>query len=189
MCLRRGQTNQGLGDVLGADARPPRSGGRQSRAPRLLANDCGPYPSSSPPGSVLGVGMAPILPGLSDRPEQLAEVVKAVRAAGATSVWANLLYLRPGRRSTSSKHSPRTGPRSSSGTSSSMREAPISPTQRPSRCAAGSAISPGSTVSATAARQARAAAGARPALAARLRADMRHTLPANARRDHVPDRR
>ena len=40
--------------------------------------------------------MAPILPGLSDRPEQLAEVVKAVRAAGATSVWANLLYLRPG---------------------------------------------------------------------------------------------
>jgi DNA repair photolyase len=43
-----------------------------------------------------GVGMAPILPGLSDRPEQLAEVVKAARAAGATSVWANLLYLRPG---------------------------------------------------------------------------------------------
>ena len=43
-----------------------------------------------------GIGMAPILPGLSDRPEQLAEVVKAVRAAGATSVWANLLYLRPG---------------------------------------------------------------------------------------------
>ena len=40
--------------------------------------------------------MAPILPGLSDRPEQLAEVVKAVRAAGAVSVWANLLYLRPG---------------------------------------------------------------------------------------------
>jgi DNA repair photolyase len=40
--------------------------------------------------------MAPILPGLSDRPEQLAEVVKAVRAAGATGVWANLLYLRPG---------------------------------------------------------------------------------------------
>ena len=43
-----------------------------------------------------GVGMAPILPGLSDRPEQLAEVVRAVRDAGATSVWANLLYLRPG---------------------------------------------------------------------------------------------
>ena len=47
-------------------------------------------------GIKTSVGMAPILPGLSDRPEQLAEVVKAVRAAGATSVWANLLYLRPG---------------------------------------------------------------------------------------------
>jgi DNA repair photolyase len=43
-----------------------------------------------------GVGMAPILPGISDRPEQLAEVVRAARAAGATGVWANLLYLQPG---------------------------------------------------------------------------------------------
>jgi DNA repair photolyase len=43
-----------------------------------------------------GVGMAPILPGLSDRPEQLAEVVRAAREAGATGIWANLLYLRPG---------------------------------------------------------------------------------------------
>ena len=40
--------------------------------------------------------MAPILPGLSDRPELLAEVVRAARAAGATGVWANLLYLKPG---------------------------------------------------------------------------------------------
>ncbi|NUT56737.1 MAG: radical SAM protein [Thermoleophilia bacterium] len=47
-------------------------------------------------GVKAGVGMAPILPGLSDRPEQLAEVVKAARAAGATGVWANLLYLAPG---------------------------------------------------------------------------------------------
>ncbi|HXH87725.1 MAG TPA: radical SAM protein [Gaiellaceae bacterium] len=44
------------------------------------------------------VGMAPILPGLSDRPEQLAEVVTAAREAGATSIWANLLYLKPGTR-------------------------------------------------------------------------------------------
>ncbi len=49
-------------------------------------------------GIKAGVGMAPILPGLSDRPEQLAEVVKAARQAGATHVWANLLYLRPGTR-------------------------------------------------------------------------------------------
>src|SRR6476619_553811 len=47
-------------------------------------------------GIKAGVGMAPILPGLSDRPEQLAEVVKAARAAGATGIWANLLYLAPG---------------------------------------------------------------------------------------------
>ncbi|MBD0330183.1 MAG: radical SAM protein [Thermoleophilia bacterium] len=45
-----------------------------------------------------GVGMAPILPGLSDRPEQLAEVVKAAREAGATHLWANVLFLRPGTR-------------------------------------------------------------------------------------------
>ena len=44
------------------------------------------------------VGMAPILPGLSDRPEQLAEVVRAAREAGACGIWANLLYLRPGTR-------------------------------------------------------------------------------------------
>ena len=44
------------------------------------------------------VGMAPILPGLSDRPEQLAAVVRAAREAGATQIWANLLYLKPGTR-------------------------------------------------------------------------------------------
>jgi DNA repair photolyase len=45
-----------------------------------------------------GVGMAPILPGLSDRPELLADVVRAARGAGATSIWAGLLNLRPGTR-------------------------------------------------------------------------------------------
>jgi DNA repair photolyase len=49
-------------------------------------------------GIKVGVGMAPILPGISDRPEQLAEVVQAAREAGATGVWANLLFLRPGTR-------------------------------------------------------------------------------------------
>ena len=47
-------------------------------------------------GIKVGVGLAPILPGLSDKPELLAEVVRAARAAGATGVWANLLYLKPG---------------------------------------------------------------------------------------------
>ena len=49
-------------------------------------------------GVKVGVGMAPILPGISDHPEQLREVVRAAREAGATGVWANLLFLRPGTR-------------------------------------------------------------------------------------------
>ena len=42
--------------------------------------------------------MAPILPGISSKPSQLAEVVKAARDAGACGVWTNLLFLRPGTR-------------------------------------------------------------------------------------------
>ena len=49
-------------------------------------------------GIKVGVGMAPILPGISDHPDQLAEVVRAARKAGATGVWANMLFLRPGTR-------------------------------------------------------------------------------------------
>ncbi len=45
-----------------------------------------------------GVGVAPMLPGLSDDPGLLADVVKAARDHGATHVWANVLYLRPGTR-------------------------------------------------------------------------------------------
>jgi DNA repair photolyase len=44
------------------------------------------------------VGMAPILPGLSDDPAKMADVVRAARDAGATSIWTNVLYLRPGTR-------------------------------------------------------------------------------------------
>ncbi len=39
-----------------------------------------------------------MLPGISDRPEQLDEVVRAAREAGACGVWANVLFLRPGTR-------------------------------------------------------------------------------------------
>jgi DNA repair photolyase len=49
-------------------------------------------------GVKASVGMAPILPGISDSPYQLAEVVRAAREAGACGVWANLLFLRPGTR-------------------------------------------------------------------------------------------
>ncbi len=49
-------------------------------------------------GVKAGVGMAPILPGVSDRPEQLEAVVRAAREAGATHLWVQLLYLKPGTR-------------------------------------------------------------------------------------------
>jgi DNA repair photolyase len=44
------------------------------------------------------VGMAPLLPGISDRPELMEQVVREAREAGACGVWANLLFLRPGTR-------------------------------------------------------------------------------------------
>src|SRR3954462_2415303 len=44
------------------------------------------------------VGMAPLLPGLSDQPAQIERVVDAAREAGACGIWANLLYLKPGTR-------------------------------------------------------------------------------------------
>jgi DNA repair photolyase len=47
-------------------------------------------------GIQASVGMAPILPGLSDKPELMADVVRAAREAGATGVWANLLHLKAG---------------------------------------------------------------------------------------------
>ena len=49
-------------------------------------------------GIDVGVGMAPILPGLSDRPDQIEQVVKAARAAGATGLWAGMLHLKDGTR-------------------------------------------------------------------------------------------
>jgi DNA repair photolyase len=45
-----------------------------------------------------GVGIAPILPGLSDDPKRLEEVVRAAREAGAAFVWAEVLHLREGTR-------------------------------------------------------------------------------------------
>jgi DNA repair photolyase len=45
-----------------------------------------------------GVALAPVLPGLTDAPAQLAAVMRAAREAGATHLWWNLLNLRPGTR-------------------------------------------------------------------------------------------
>jgi DNA repair photolyase len=47
-------------------------------------------------GVPCGVLIAPVLPGMSDAPEQLADVVDACVAAGAVSVSPILLHLRPG---------------------------------------------------------------------------------------------
>jgi DNA repair photolyase len=47
-------------------------------------------------GLDVGVGLAPILPGLSDSPDQLRAVVQAAKAAGARTVWAAPVHLRPG---------------------------------------------------------------------------------------------
>lgn len=47
-------------------------------------------------GIEAGVGMAPILPGLSDSPAQLEATVAAAAAAGACYVWSNVVYLKPG---------------------------------------------------------------------------------------------
>ncbi len=58
------------------------------RAVRMLADA----------GINVGVGMAPVLPGITDSREQIEAVVKAARDAGATGVWCNLLWLRSGTR-------------------------------------------------------------------------------------------
>jgi DNA repair photolyase len=49
-------------------------------------------------GVQASVGMAPLLPGLSDHPRSMERVITAAREAGACGIWANLLYLRPGTR-------------------------------------------------------------------------------------------
>src|SRR5574338_289749 len=45
-----------------------------------------------------GVGMAPLLPGLSDDPRLMRDVVHAAREIGATHLWWNVVNLRPGTR-------------------------------------------------------------------------------------------
>jgi DNA repair photolyase len=47
-------------------------------------------------GVPTGVLVAPVIPGLSDRPEQISEVERASREAGADSVHTIRLHLRPG---------------------------------------------------------------------------------------------
>jgi DNA repair photolyase/DNA-binding NarL/FixJ family response regulator len=85
------------------------------------------------------VGMAPILPGLTDRPELLAEVVREARAAGATGIWANLLYLRPGTREHFLAALERDWARAASRVRAPVRPRRLSPPPRYRPCAGGSA--------------------------------------------------
>ncbi len=61
-------------------------------------------------GVPCGVLIAPVLPGLSDRPEQLDAVVAACVGAGARSISAVLLHLRPGVREVYLRHLEATHP-------------------------------------------------------------------------------
>jgi DNA repair photolyase len=45
-----------------------------------------------------GVAVAPVLPGISDRPDQLRAVVEAAREVGARHLWVGVLHLQPGTR-------------------------------------------------------------------------------------------
>jgi DNA repair photolyase len=49
-------------------------------------------------GIEVSVGIAPVLPGLSDSVASIDQVVKAAREAGAGNVWTRVLYLPPGTR-------------------------------------------------------------------------------------------
>jgi DNA repair photolyase len=49
-------------------------------------------------GIRVGVGLAPLLPGLSDDAAGMAAVVRAARDAGASHAWCRMLDLRPGTR-------------------------------------------------------------------------------------------
>lgn len=49
-------------------------------------------------GIAAGVALAPVLPGLTDTPRDLAAVLTAAREAGATHAWSNVLNLRDGTR-------------------------------------------------------------------------------------------
>src|SRR5262249_1824049 len=76
---------------------PPR---QRLRAVRALADA----------GVRVEVALAPILPGLSDRPELLADAVRAARDAGAAKLWTTLLYLKPCTRDPSLRRLARGGP-------------------------------------------------------------------------------
>jgi DNA repair photolyase len=77
--------DEGLGARLEPGVAPPR---QRLRAIRTLTDA----------GIAAGVALAPVLPGLTDAPADLAAVLRAAREAGATHAWSNVLNLRDGTR-------------------------------------------------------------------------------------------
>jgi len=77
--------DESLSGRLEPGVAPPR---QRLRAIRILTDA----------GIAAGVALAPVLPGLTDAPADLAAVLRAARAAGATHAWSNVLNLRGGTR-------------------------------------------------------------------------------------------
>jgi DNA repair photolyase len=77
--------DEALASALEPGVAPPR---QRLRTIRMLTDA----------GVAAGVALAPVLPGLTDAPRDLAGVLAAARAAGATHAWTNVLNLRPGTR-------------------------------------------------------------------------------------------
>jgi DNA repair photolyase len=77
--------DEGLSSRLEPGVAPPR---QRLRAIRTLTDA----------GIAAGVALAPVLPGLTDAPADLAAVLRAAREAGATHAWSNVLNLRAGTR-------------------------------------------------------------------------------------------
>lgn len=77
--------DEDLSSRLEPGVAPPR---QRLRAIRLLTDA----------GIAAGVALAPVLPGLTDGPREMAAVLRAAREAGATHAWSNVLNLRPGTR-------------------------------------------------------------------------------------------
>lgn len=74
-------------------------------------------------GIAAGVALAPVLPGLTDAPAELAAVLRAAREAGATHAWSNVLNLRSGTREHFSAFSNVSGRTSWTGTAACFRRA------------------------------------------------------------------
>ena len=74
------------------------SGAGPSRRPRTRDSDCARSASSSTPGSTRASAWRRSCRASPTGPSSSREVVRAAREAGATGIWANVLYLKPGTR-------------------------------------------------------------------------------------------